>query len=86
MTNVHYEPGLGEAGPSNIPQEDDTPQPVAPEPKGKEREYAETKDVEFDITNARHYKGYLNFVSTENITELLVKFENQVIKENPKLI
>jgi hypothetical protein len=85
MANVHYEPGLGEAGSSNTPQEDDTPQPVAPEPKGKERERAETEDVEFDVTNARHREGCLNFVSTEDIAELLVKFENQAAKENPKL-
>jgi hypothetical protein len=86
MTNVHYKPGLGEAGPSNTPQKDDIPQPIAPESKGKEREYTKTKDVKFDITNTRYYKGYLNFVSTKDIAELLIKFKNQVTKENLKLI
>ncbi len=84
MANVHYEPDLGEAGPSNAPQEDDTPQPTAPEPKGKERERAETENDEFDVTDARHREACLNFVSTEDVADLLAKFENQAAKEAPK--
>ena len=34
MANVHYEPNIDKAGPSNTPQED-TPQPTRLDPKDK---------------------------------------------------
>jgi hypothetical protein len=83
MANVHYEPNVDEAGPSNAPQED-TPQPTRLDPKGKGRQRDQTEEEEFDVTNPQHREDCLATVSGDDNEALLADLEDKVSKEYPK--
>ena len=85
MANIHYEPNVDEAGPSNAPQED-TPQPTRLDPKGKGRQRDETEEEEFDVTNPQHREDCLATVSGDDNEALLADLEDKVSKEYPKVI
>jgi hypothetical protein len=84
MASVHYEPSVGEAGPGNVPQGEDTPQTTLHDPKGKGRQRAETEDDEFDVSNPLHREDCLNTISETASDELLAEFEDKAAKESPK--
>ena len=85
MPTVHYEPSVGEAGPSTTPQEEDaTPAPPR-DPKGKERQRDQTEEDDFDVENPQHRENCLKAISVADSEAWLADFEEKIAKENPKL-
>jgi hypothetical protein len=84
MASVHYKPSVGEAGPGNVPQGEDTPQTTLHDPKGKGRQRAKTEDDKFNVSNPLHREDCLNTISETASNELLAEFEDKAAKESPK--